>query len=142
MPLTIGDIVLCISAYHRDELGLGDGPGMVMEVRRGDAKIFFWERHKSAWLENGCLAPMEDAPPWPIGTAHRLMRLLGGISCTVLEARDDGGTLEIAFRELPHRRVDEVREMLGEALVDLVFEPGSMTKIVARIAYRRKAAGG
>ncbi|MBI3098414.1 MAG: hypothetical protein HYY93_09265, partial [Planctomycetes bacterium] len=65
MPYSIGDIVSCISAAHRQDLGLGDGPGMVTEARRGDAKVFFWDRRRSAWLENGCLAPMEDALPYP-----------------------------------------------------------------------------
>lgn len=135
MPWTLGDIVDCRTELRTD-LGIGPGPGILLELRRNDAKALFWETRRCGWIEHRHLSPWPGDPGFGLGMAQRLIRLLEAKSFNVVEAEREGGTIEVFFPSLPDDLVDRVRSLLGASKVELSFEPGGMTKMMARIRYR------
>ena len=136
----VGDIVLCRDAQDRENLKLPNELGLVIDVRKDRAKVFFPSVGGEPWLPVALLARVRDpatsagVPPW-MQRAWFLARTLEAMFMEVAHVGADGCALRVFHGEIDATQIDAARAGLGDELRYCTLSPAGMHKIEASLAF-------
>jgi hypothetical protein len=138
-----GDFVVCRSSYHREQLGLPEEPGLVIEVKRSNYKVLY-ANDKRGWIGRDILARVKPSgdTPWksePLGVLHYLLRRVNAHEC---EFDNSGGRCRLSARidRIDAPAIDEIRSYLGADFVTLDVVPEGMVFMQVEIVWRIQTA--
>jgi hypothetical protein len=135
----VGDIAIVPFARLREQLGCGAEAGIVVEDRRHLVKLFFPGMDRVFWLEHERVrsVPLGRLPVHPlVERLHRLSVLLGVDLIEIYDQVGDVAVYHIGFRGTDLDGLHAVRDLLGEDLVRMRVEPGSMRRVKLNVAFR------
>jgi len=136
----VGDLVVCHDATFRETMRLPAEPGLVVDLRRDQGKVFFPVILGEAWIPHHELSRVKhpgSAPgiaPW-MQRVWFLSRTLGAIRLQVERFGPEGNAVRIFHEEIEVERIDAVREGLGEELRYYAIAPAGLHKMEANIAF-------
>ena len=124
----VGSLVVPSPTY-RATMDTGEGAALLLATLRGSGKLYYPSTDQTFWV------PMRDVRAIPSKAVpadslelflSRLLRLLETEECTI--DRVDGGTMTLALEipSLSRGRLEELRGLVGDCLVNYAIEPRSM----------------
>lgn len=134
-----GTLVIVHDPRLAEQLGRGDEAGVVINGRRGDARVLFLRDRATWWIEDRRLYPLPETAEAPailrrVGAALRVL----DPEEAELEAVGDDGTLEFSAltTRFPGDTPERLRDALGPSLRSWEIVPYGMAlvTVVVRIA--------
>jgi hypothetical protein len=135
--LRVGDLVLCGPDTTADALGVVGRVGLITELRKTHAHVFYADRGESFWLPRTALPRIraEDtvsrALPFLLS---RVMHLLAAVECEVLTLGSPAHLIKITHDQIGIATLDQARAVLGSALVEMLITPAGLHKIETTLA--------
>jgi hypothetical protein len=136
----IGDLVVCPDEQYRSNHLLPDETGLVIALRRKEAKVFFPCVFGESWIPGHHLARIKNpaasstVPTW-MQRIWFLAKTLPTVALQVEKFGEEGCAVRIFHGEIDATAVDEVRHGLGEELRYYSIAPAGLRKMEACIAF-------
>ncbi len=136
----IGDLVICRDPSRRESLKVPDEPGLVAELRKGQAKVFYPSVLGEIWLHHHSLSRIlnpRTAPgvaPW-LTRVWSLARILGAEEIAIERFGPEGNAVRLFHAAVEVEVLDEVRHDLGAELRYYGVGPASMHRMESSIAF-------
>ena len=136
----IGDLVLCQDNQFRQSLHLPEEPGLVVSLRKDQAKVFFPSIFGDTWVPTYELARIRNpgdvatVAPW-MQRVWFLAKTFPSIALEIERFGPDGNAVRVFHSEIEVELLDYVRHALGEELRYLGLAPAGLHKMEASIAF-------
>jgi hypothetical protein len=130
-----GDILICASEYHAQQLGIEGQPGIVMGTKPHHIHVWFEPTKRSYWINFDFLQKAEDAETSPL--LDRIQTLTYGLNAEEweLEETDEQYTLLCYVDEVPFETLQQLRAYLDLDYVALSLGPEGMGRMITRIQW-------
>ena len=132
----MGDFVYCRSPYHRQQLGIPQEAGLVLEIKRSNYRLLYGVR-QFCWLPEEAIIRVEGEVNTQTlaGRLHQMIKALDPLDCELVSEDDCyRATLRIDHIDAPV--IDEVRNALGQAFLSLSLVPEGMAFMLVEIKFR------
>ena len=135
----IGDLVVCRDDGWRSSMHLPDEPGIVVDQRKDQAKVFFPTIFGDCWIPAFSLARIKNPgtaaiPAW-MQRVWYLARALESVLIEVERFGPEGNAVRVYHGEVEVERIDRIRADLGEELRYYALNPAGLHKIETSIAF-------
>ncbi|MFO0984181.1 MAG: hypothetical protein U1E76_21075 [Planctomycetota bacterium] len=135
--LRVGDLVLCNRNAATDAFGVAGRVGLILELRKAHAHVFYADRAESFWLPRHALPRLRAddvasrALPFVLS---RVLLLLEAEECEILSLGAPAHMIQVAHDQITIVTLDRVRELLGSAVVEMLLTPAGRHRIETTVA--------
>ncbi len=140
LKLQIGDLVQCRDDHYNRGLGLVDRLGMVVELRRKDARILFDADNQSIWLTkmgvNRVTLPPTESPSL-LDRLTWLIHFLDASECELERDRSGNYRYTVVSEELDLDRIHRVRDYMQPVFISLKILPRGMNRLGLELIFRK-----
>jgi hypothetical protein len=130
-----GDILICVSKYHAQQLGIGGEHGIVMGTKPHHIHLWFETSRRSYWINYEILRKSDDAELSPLLDRIQFLSYGLGAEEWELEETAEQFTLLCYVDEVPFETLQEVRSYLDVDYVALSLGPEGMGRMIARVQW-------
>jgi hypothetical protein len=131
--IDFADIVICGAGEHARAFGLADRPGIVVETRKGDARVLYVDPDRSVWLPRPSLrhATPEEIARTPLAVPAEIARALRGhaLEATTSPATPGLIRLVIGHGSIPVSRLDEIRRRFEGRIRGWAIRPAGLHRM-------------
>jgi hypothetical protein len=135
--LRVGDLVFCGHDATPESLGVAERVGLITELRKNHAHVFYADRGESFWLPRTSLPRIraEDTASRALPfLLSRVMLLLNAVECEVLTLGSPAHLIKIVHDQITIDVLDQARAVLGSSLVEMLITPGGLHRIETTLA--------
>jgi hypothetical protein len=131
----VGDFVRCRSKYHRNQLGISEDPGLVIEIKRSNSKVLY-PGDKRVWLPREMIIRVGVEPDYAplLQKLNYLLKRVHAHECE-FAAGAKIHRLSVQIDEIDAAAVDEVRSFLGNEFISLRIVPEGMAFMQIEIIF-------
>ncbi len=135
----VGDVTIIPYPAVRERVGCPAEAGLLMEDRRHVARVHFPGIDRTFWLDRGHLeaVALERLPVHPL--VERLHRIARRIDAVLIEVQHDDGSVvdvHVFTPALTFEDLEYMRALLGEELLEMGIEAGSVRRVKIRLRFR------
>lgn len=135
--LRVGDLVFCARGTVTDAFGVAERVGLILELRKTQAHVFYADQNESFWLPRAALprirADQTESNALPF-VLSRVMLLLAADECEVLSFGPPAHMIQIAHDQITIATLDQARAALGTSVVEMLLTPGGRHRIETTVA--------
>ncbi len=136
----VGDLVVCNDPEWRGTMRLPSEPGIVLDLRKDQGKVFYPSLFGEAWIPHHHLGRIRDPlhekalPEW-MQRVWFLAKTLPTIFLQVERFGPSGNAVRIYHHEIEASMVDVVRESLAGEIRYYALAPAGLHKLESNIAF-------
>jgi hypothetical protein len=130
-----GDILICVSKYHAQQLGIEGQAGIVTGTKPHHIHLWFEPTRRSYWISYDILRKAEEIDPSTL--YDRIQFLCYGLGAEEWELEENAEqfTLLCYVDEVPFETLQEIRSYLDVDYVALSLGPEGMGRMIARVQW-------
>lgn len=132
-----GDILLCVSKYHADQLGITGRQGIVMGTKPHHIHLWFESSGRSFWIKTETLRRVDDPDLSPLLARIRMLAYQLNAEEWELEETAELHRLLCYVDEVPFETMQEIRSLLDFDYHAMTFAPEGMGRMIAKIEWAK-----
>jgi hypothetical protein len=132
-----GDVLLCFSKYHAQQLGIEGQPGIVMGTKPHHIHLWFEFSRRSYWISFDNLKRVDDPELSPLLDRMQFLSYSLNAEEWEFEESADNYTLLCFVDEIPFEILQELRAYLDVDYVSMSLGPEGMGRMIARIQWAK-----
>jgi hypothetical protein len=130
-----GDLLVCVSKYHAQQLNIQGQPGLVMGTKPHHIHLWFESSRRSYWISYDLLRKVEDAEQSPLVDRIQFLAYSLNAEEWELEESEEQFALLCYVDEIPFETLQELRAYLDIDYVAISLGPEGMGRMIARIQW-------
>ena len=130
-----GDILVCTSKYHAEQLGISAQPGIVMGTKPHHIRLWYESTKRSYWINFDILKKVEEADVSSLFDRIQFFCYSLDAEEWELEETAEQYALLLYVDEVPFETLQQLRAYLDVDYVSLSMGPEGMGRMITKIQW-------
>jgi hypothetical protein len=132
-----GDVLMCFSKYHAQQLNIAGQPGIVMGTKPHHIHVWFESSRRAYWISFDILRRVEDADLSPLLDRIQFLTYSLNAEEWEIEENPEQVTLICYVDEIPFETLQEIRAYLDIDYIALSLGPEGMGRMITRVQWAK-----